>query len=171
MKENHFYSDIIPALKYFQQISNVAEAERIDAFILCPGSRISLNPSTNDETHYESECIWLIQIITDAKVADADAVLLLENTKLLNYINENRQIGFDSEATLAILKVCGIWNGLFQWPCPIYSTHDLTFRLWHKFTRFASRWGAYNRNFSIQKSILICKQLIWIQMMTPDWPM
>lgn len=38
-------------------------------------------------------------------MADADAVLLLENTKLLNYVNEDRQIGFDSEATLVILKV------------------------------------------------------------------
>lgn len=37
--------------------------------------------------------------------ADADAVLLLENTKILNYVNVDRQIGFDSEVTRAILKV------------------------------------------------------------------
>lgn len=46
VKETHFYSDIIPAIKYFQQISNVAKNDLIDAFIRCPGSRISLNPST-----------------------------------------------------------------------------------------------------------------------------
>lgn len=42
----------------------------------------------------------------DAKdVADDDAVLLLENIKYRNYINESRYIGFDKETTLAIIKV------------------------------------------------------------------
>lgn len=45
VKENHFYSDIIPALEIFQQSANVPKHERIDAFIKCPGSRISLDPS------------------------------------------------------------------------------------------------------------------------------
>lgn len=45
VKENHFYSDIIPALEIFQQNSNVPHSQQIDAFIRCPGSRISLNSS------------------------------------------------------------------------------------------------------------------------------
>lgn len=43
--------------------------------------------------------------IAGATFADADAVLLLENLKFLNYRNETRQIGFDLETTLAVLKV------------------------------------------------------------------
>lgn len=45
VKEAHFYSNIIPALEYFQQISHVPETEKINAFIRYSGSRISLNPS------------------------------------------------------------------------------------------------------------------------------
>lgn len=45
VKETHFYSDIIPALEHFQRVSNVPETDRIDAFIRCLGSRISLDPS------------------------------------------------------------------------------------------------------------------------------
>lgn len=45
VKEAHFYSDIIPALEQFQEESKVPYADRIDAFIRCLGSRISLNTS------------------------------------------------------------------------------------------------------------------------------
>lgn len=45
VKEAYFYSDIIPAIKIFERMCHVAKADRIDAFIRCPGSRISLNPS------------------------------------------------------------------------------------------------------------------------------
>lgn len=44
VKEIRFYSDIIPAIEAFEQISNVMESECVDAFIRCFGSRISLNP-------------------------------------------------------------------------------------------------------------------------------
>lgn len=44
VKENRFYSDIIPAIKYFEEISNVPDADRVDAFVKCFGSRISLDP-------------------------------------------------------------------------------------------------------------------------------
>lgn len=47
---------------------------------------------------------WFICAI-DAEFADADAVLLLENTKVLNYVNEDRRNGFDTETTVAILNV------------------------------------------------------------------
>lgn len=43
VKEAHFYSDIIPAIEVFENISNVMESERVDAFIRCFGSRISLD--------------------------------------------------------------------------------------------------------------------------------
>lgn len=46
--------------------------------------------------------------ISDALCADADAVLLLENIKYQNYINEDRHIGFDTETTMAILKVLDV---------------------------------------------------------------
>lgn len=45
---------------------------------------------------------------SDATCADADAIILLENTTILNYINADRQIGFNVEQTLAILKVMAI---------------------------------------------------------------
>lgn len=44
VKEASFYSDIIPAIEEFECASNVPRKERIDAFIKCFGSRISLNP-------------------------------------------------------------------------------------------------------------------------------
>lgn len=43
--------------------------------------------------------------LIDTSVADADAVLILENTKLLNYVNADRHNGFDSHTTFLILSV------------------------------------------------------------------
>lgn len=45
VKEAHFYSDVVPAIELFEQIRNVPENERINAFIRCIGSRLSLDPS------------------------------------------------------------------------------------------------------------------------------
>lgn len=45
VKEAHFYSDVIPAMTHFEESLNVPEEERINAFIRCLGSRLSLNPS------------------------------------------------------------------------------------------------------------------------------
>lgn len=45
VKEVHFYSDIIPAIESFEEIADVPENERIDTFIQCFGSRISLETS------------------------------------------------------------------------------------------------------------------------------
>lgn len=42
---------------------------------------------------------------TGATVADADAVLLLDNIKCMNYFNEDRSVGFDFKTTLEVLKV------------------------------------------------------------------
>lgn len=44
VKEVRFYSDIIPAIQQFERDANVPEEERLDVFIRCLGSRISLNP-------------------------------------------------------------------------------------------------------------------------------
>lgn len=44
-KEIHFYSDIVPAIEKFEEIENVPQIERINAFAQCFGSRLSLNPS------------------------------------------------------------------------------------------------------------------------------
>ncbi|XP_055295161.1 uncharacterized protein LOC129564935 [Sitodiplosis mosellana] len=97
VKETHFYLDVIPAIEHFERISNVPECDRIDAFIRCFGSRISLNPGF---------------VFLNAKCADADAVVLLENTKLLNYVNGDRQVGFNAEETLAILKTLAKFHAL-----------------------------------------------------------
>lgn len=45
VKENGFYSDVLPTIKNFEEISHVPFTERIDAFVHCYGSRISLDPS------------------------------------------------------------------------------------------------------------------------------
>lgn len=63
IKEANFYSIIIPALDHFQQVSNVPETKRIDAFIRYVGSRFSLDPSNNVEVnltlHFISLNVWL----------------------------------------------------------------------------------------------------------------
>lgn len=41
-KEGRFYSDVIPAIKIFEEISSLPKEEKIDAFIPCVGSRISM---------------------------------------------------------------------------------------------------------------------------------
>lgn len=42
-EEIHFYANIMPAIKQFERITNVPKAERLNVFIECLGSRISLN--------------------------------------------------------------------------------------------------------------------------------
>lgn len=83
--EVHFYSDIIPAIKQFEEAVNVPRTERLDAFVLYFGSRLSLNPNSTD--------------------ADTDAVLLLENAISLNYFSPNRWDRLDRDAIFAFLKV------------------------------------------------------------------
>lgn len=43
--------------------------------------------------------------LSDANLADADAILLLENVKIANYNNIDRFVGFDVDETLAVIKV------------------------------------------------------------------
>lgn len=44
-------------------------------------------------------------ILIDAKRADTDAIIMLENIKVLNYDNGNRRVGFDNNEMREILKV------------------------------------------------------------------
>lgn len=44
-KEIYFYSVIVPAFEYFEEIKNVPEIDRIDGFPRYFGSRFSLDPS------------------------------------------------------------------------------------------------------------------------------
>lgn len=85
MKEIYFYSEIIPAIEQFQEIVNMPENEKIDAFVRYFGSRLSLHP--------------------DVKSADEDAILLLENVKSLNYVTPNMLDKFDKDEVFACLKV------------------------------------------------------------------
>lgn len=105
VKENRFYSDIIPAMKIFEESFNVPQAEQIDAFIGCIGSRISLNSGVSEKSNQNVKQNLTYVIYLDAISADADAVLILENIKLQHFVNEDRYIGFDTPTTLAILKV------------------------------------------------------------------
>ncbi|XP_031633860.1 uncharacterized protein LOC116347423 [Contarinia nasturtii] len=92
VNEVRFYTDIIPALEQFEEIANVPLEERLDALIPCLGSRFSLN--------------------SNAEYADSDAILLLENIKFQNFTNVDKHIGFNTNETLAILKVLAKYHAL-----------------------------------------------------------
>ncbi|XP_031638919.1 uncharacterized protein LOC116351033 [Contarinia nasturtii] len=82
LSEVHFYTDIIPAIKQFEESLNIPETERIEAFARYFGSRISLNPG--------------------AERVDMDAIILFENLKSLNYHSPSQ---FDKDDIFAILKI------------------------------------------------------------------
>lgn len=104
VKETRFYSDIIPAFEHFEQISNVPKAERLNVFIRCLGSRISLDPSKTCDFILNFYGFFNVSFV-DAQSADVDAVLLLENVKLQNYVNANRYVGLDVHEAYVALKV------------------------------------------------------------------
>lgn len=47
IKENQFYSNIVSTLEQHEIDSNIPQSERMDMFIKCIGSRISLDESKN----------------------------------------------------------------------------------------------------------------------------
>lgn len=114
VKEAYFYSDIIPTIQHVEEISNIPQSERIDAFFKCFGARVSLQTGA-------FPLIWVLLLICavmnfnflDAKCADGDAVILLENAKAERFINVNRKIGFNSRETSAVLKVIHITKMCF----------------------------------------------------------
>lgn len=85
MKELSFYAKIVPAIEQFQEIAKMPENEKINAFVRHLSSRLSLNP--------------------DSRIADVDAILLLENAKSRNFVSRNISDKFDKEETFACLKV------------------------------------------------------------------
>lgn len=85
VKENGTYGLIASTLLEYQKEMNVPEADLIDVFPICYGSRISLDPN--------------------AKLADSGALLLLENLRFSGFTVGKRDVGFDEETTLLILKV------------------------------------------------------------------
>ncbi|XP_031617493.1 uncharacterized protein LOC116337236 [Contarinia nasturtii] len=91
VKEVHFYSEIIPALEQFEEIANVPREERLDAF-----QRKNIHISN----------------FKDAEYADSDAILLLENVKFKSFINGDKRIGFNTNETLATLKVLAKFHAL-----------------------------------------------------------
>lgn len=48
---------------------------------------------------------YFFKIGAEQKEADSDAILLLANIKMENYVNEDRRIGFDEITATFILKV------------------------------------------------------------------
>lgn len=122
-KETHFYTDIVPVFKHFEELENIPQIDRIDAFLQYFGSRLSLNPSKSFNSSNKSLInFWTDEInnlfpieITGATKADTDAVLLLENLKFANYINGDRRIGLSKEEIVAILKVFAIFHFFSEW--------------------------------------------------------
>ncbi|XP_055309477.1 uncharacterized protein LOC129573196 isoform X1 [Sitodiplosis mosellana] len=92
IREIHFYSYIIPAVEQFERMSNISQADRLNAFFRYYGSRTSLKSDTDHE--------------------DFNALLLLENVKLQNYVNGNKYVGFEKEETFAVLKVMAKFHAL-----------------------------------------------------------
>lgn len=85
VKENGTYGQIASTLLKHQKEANVPEADLIDVFPICYGSRISLDPN--------------------AELADSGSLLLLENLRFSGFTVGQRDIGFDEKTTLLILKV------------------------------------------------------------------
>lgn len=48
--------------------------------------------------------------ILESEVADADALLLLENIKVEHFENGNRLVGFNTDEAMAVMKVNRWWN-------------------------------------------------------------
>lgn len=55
------------------------------------------------KTKFDYKCSFKID--AEQREADSDAVLLLANIKMENYVNEDRHIGFDATIAMFILKV------------------------------------------------------------------
>lgn len=81
--EIHFYTDILEALKRFEETANIPQNERIDAFARYFGSRLSNIRDT----------------------ADADAIILLENLKSLNFSVPNVWNQLEIDEAMVLLKV------------------------------------------------------------------
>lgn len=66
MKETHFYSDVIPAIAEFERAADISERDRLDIFITCPCSRISLESSIYQAPRIakitKNQLIFLIRI-------------------------------------------------------------------------------------------------------------
>lgn len=52
VKETQFYSNIIPAIERLEIELNINSSDRLDAFIGCIGSRISLDPGMAEKNLY-----------------------------------------------------------------------------------------------------------------------
>lgn len=84
IKENCFYTVIVPCIQEFEQDVGVRDAEKLNVFCECYGARISLSP--------------------ESLYVDQDALLLLENLKPLHFRTGNRLRGFDTEHSKVVLK-------------------------------------------------------------------
>lgn len=84
VKENLTYDKVASTLINFQKERNVHRSDLIDFFPKCYGARNSLDKN--------------------AKLADTDALLLLENLKFQGFTVDQKDIGFDEETTLLILQ-------------------------------------------------------------------
>lgn len=85
VKENLTYDTVASTLIKFQNERNVHKSDIIDFFPKFYGVRNSLDP--------------------EAKLADTDALLLMENLKFEGFTIGQKDIGFDEETTLLILMV------------------------------------------------------------------
>lgn len=84
IKENCFYTVIVPCIQEFEQDVGILDGDKLNVFCECYGARISLSP--------------------ESLYVDQDALLLLENLKPLHFRTGNRLQGFDTEHSKVILK-------------------------------------------------------------------
>ena len=92
VKENGFYTDVIPALQQLQIDLKVPDEKQLDIFVKCFGARLSLDSSKRE--------------------ADADALLVLENLKFLGFESEDRQTGFTTACAMLILEKLAQFHAL-----------------------------------------------------------
>lgn len=84
IKENCFYTVIVPCIQEFEQHVGLRDNEKLSIFCECYGARISISP--------------------ESLYVDQNAVLLLENLKQFYFHTGNRLRGFDTEHSKIILK-------------------------------------------------------------------
>lgn len=89
-KEIAFYSVILPTYKKFQEEHNISNL--LDTFPNFFGGRTSLDPTSS--------------------VVDDDALLLLENLQIKDYITVDRMLGFDLETSKLVIKRLAVFHAI-----------------------------------------------------------
>lgn len=104
-KENAFYTDIIPTLFQLQRDCKMSENDFIDVYVHCYGAQLSLDSGTCETTFDNFNFLQVFLLHSDAKLADDNAILVLENLKSRGFTYDSQKDGFDKSETEVILEV------------------------------------------------------------------